>query len=217
MKTPRQAARALAGLMAMAARVGVGVVAVGFLVGLAIPAHADERQTGPMTPLASELLAKPIRLTGSCSGVVIREWHGDRSKKAIKLLDILCRGAVAAFPGFLQEQGLKPVRPEKLSWNVALLPDGHCYRCLNDREHRFAARTLLGDLWGYTNRADQYVFLTNEIFDYSGTPKPIWVESVVHELWHAMSQSSGVYYQNWGDEEIDEQYARKFVGYVLGV
>lgn len=201
----------------MAGRVGVGALAVGYLVGLTIPAHADERQTGPMTPLASELLAKPVRLTGSCSGVVVREWHGDRSMKAVKLLDVVCRGAVAAFGGFAEEQGLKPVRAEKLGWSVALLPNGHCSRCMNDLAGRFAERAGMGDLVGYTARRDHYVFITSEIFDVDGKPKPIWVESWVHELWHALSQSSGVFYrEHWGDEDIDEQYAQKFVRHVLG-
>lgn len=202
----------------MEPRVCAALVLLGLLLALTIPAHADENTTGPMTPLPAELLSKPIRLSGSCSGVVIREFHGDRSKKAIKLLDVLCRGAVAAFPGFAQEQNLKPNQVGRLRWDVAVLPDGHCYRCLNDREHRFAARSLLGDLWGYTLRTDRYVFITNEIFDTGGKPDPIWVESWVHELWHVISQSSGVFYQQlWGDEESDEQYAQKFVRHVLGV
>lgn len=194
------------------------MLAVGLLVAMPIPVHADENPTGPMTPLGSELLPKPIRLSGSCSGVVIREWHGDQSKKAIKLLDVLCRGAVAAFPRFVEEQNLKPVRAEKASWNVSLIPNGHCNRCMNDLEGRFAERAAMGDLVGYTDRTDHYVFITSEIFDADGKPKPIWVESWVHELWHALSQSSGVYYQQlWGDEAIDEEYARKFVRHVLGV
>lgn len=202
--------------MAMAGRVGVGVLAVGLLVALPVPARA-EATTDPMKPLPSELLAPPIRLTGSCSGVGIREWHGDRSKEAIKLLDVLCRGAVAAFAGFAEEQNLKPDRVGRLEWNVALLPDGHCNRCMNDLDGRFAERAGMGDLVGYTARTDQYVFLTAEILDSDGKPKPLWVESWVHELWHALSQSSGVYYQQlWGDEEIDEQLAQKFVRYVLG-
>lgn len=194
------------------------MLAVGLLVAMPIPVHADESTTGPMTPLPSELLPKPIRLTGSCSGVVIREWrHGEPSKKAIRLLDVLCRGAVAAFPGFAPEHGLEPDRVGSLDWNVALLADGHCNRCMNNLDGRFAERAGMGDLVGYTARSDHYVFLTNEIFDAEGKPKPIWVASVVHELWHALSQSSGVYYQQlWGDEEIDEEYARKFVRHVLG-
>lgn len=192
---------------------------LGLLVALPVPAHADEPTTGPMTPLPSELLPKPIRLTGGCSGVVIREWRdGEPSKKAIRLLDVLCRGAVAAFAGFAEQQGWKPDRVGRLSWSVALLPNGHCHRCLNDLEGRFAERAGMGDLVGYTNRNDDYVFITSEILDTNGKPKAIWVESWVHELWHAMSQSSGVYYQHlWADEDADEKLAQKFVRHVLGV
>lgn len=203
--------------MNMATRHCVTLVLVSPLVALPVPAQADEHTTGPMTPLSSELLPKPIRLSGSCSRVVVREWHGDRSKKAIRLLDVLCRGAVAAFPGFAPEHGLEPDRVGSLDWNVALLADGHCSRCVNDLQGRFAERAGMGDLVGYTARTDHYVFITNEIFDTEGKPKAIWVESVVHELWHALSQSSGVYYQQlWGDEEIDERLAQQFVGHVLG-
>lgn len=203
--------------MAMAVRVGVGGFAVGLVLTLTVPTHATKPTVGPMTPLPSELLAKPIRLSGSCSGVVIREWHGGQTKKAIKLLDVLCRGAIAAFPGFAQEHGMTPDGTAPFSWSVALLPDGDCHRCMNDVEHRFAPRSGLGFLAGYTSRTEQYVFITNEIFDAEGKPKPIWVESWIHELWHALSQSSSVYYANWQDEEIDERYAQEFVRYVLGV
>lgn len=200
----------------MAARL-CGALVLLFLLVAPAPAQADEHTTGPMTPLPSELLPQPIHLTGSCSGVVVREWHGDRSKKAIKLLDVVCRGAVAAFPGFAQEHGLEPDRVGRLTWSVALLPAGHCSRCMNDLEGRFTERAGMGDLVGYTARTDQYVFITSEIFDNKGKPKAIWVESWVHELWHALSQSSGVYYQQlWGDEDIDEQLAQKFVRHMLG-
>lgn len=197
----------------------LGTAAIAFALCVTTPAQADEDTAGPMTPLPSELLAHPIRLTGSCSGVTITEWRGTQSKKAIKLMDVLCRGAIVAFPGFARDQGLKPDRVGRLSWNVALLPDGHCYRCLNDRKQRFAARSLLGDLWGYTNRDDRYIYITNEIFDADGRPNQIWVKSFVHELAHAMSMHLGIYERHssteWRRAEI-EKCATKFTAWVLG-
>lgn len=190
------------------------------------PAHADSGQNidGHMTPLRSELLRHPIHLTGACSGVAVREWDvtvagSERTAQATKLLDRWCRRAVAEFPVFLSKRGLRAHAVPHLHWNLALLSDGHCYRCLNDRKWRFDGRFPLGDLWGYTNFRERYAYITNQVF-VDGKPRPVWVRSVVHESWHECSYASGLWQtlgrDDWEREQQDEELAVAFTKYVLG-
>ncbi len=190
------------------------------------PARADDASAAvdEMPPLASELLARPFHLTGSCSRVVIREWevtvHGtERARRAFEALDALCHQAVALFPVFARNQGLKPQRHGPLDWSMALIPDGYCFRCMNDIKHRFTNRFSFGDVWAFTSWPERYIYLTNLVF-VGDAPRPVWRKSVIHELWHAQSMSSGIYDHHatdpWDRYDIDERYAERFTAWVLG-
>lgn len=210
----------------MAVRFTTFIAASALVLVAAAPVHADRTHLvdGHMTPLLGELLPHPLHLTGSCSGVAVTEWDvtvagSQRTAKATKLLDKWCRRAVAEFPVFLGKRGLKAHPLPRLRWHLALLSDGHCYRCLNDRKWRFDGRYPLGDLWGYTNFREQYAYITNQVF-LDGKPRAVWVQSVVHESWHECSYASGLWQtlgrDDWEREQQDEELAEKFTRYVLG-
>lgn len=164
-----------------------------------------------MKPFTNELLNKPISLP---CGVTIREWRGQSkpSPEAIKMMDSLCTKALNNFKPFIESQGLRSPRSGSLSWNWSIVPDGHCYRCLNDTKFRFAERFVRDELWGYTGRDQRYTFTISTV------KRPIFKKVFTHEMFHAMSMYYGLYDQHSQDDyvktETDEQLAEKFVEYM---
>lgn len=187
---------------------------------------AEEREPPSarvMTPLPEEQLPKAIWLSGKCSGIAIREWvvtnNGSvRKPAAIRYMDRLCNQAVGAFGAFAAERKLVPAHSEQFNWRISLLPDGDCYRCLNDLKYRFAYRAVQRPVWGYTGLYERYSFLLNEIY-VVGVPDRMWRRVWVHELFHALSMHYGIFWAHADDNEerarIDERYAREFVDVVL--
>jgi len=176
------------------------------LVLIPFVAIADEKVVGHMPPLEEELLSDPITL--HC-GIVITEWQGGKpTAESIKNMNTLCNEALSAFFPFVKHHKLKAERYGAFNWSLSLIPDGECYRCLNDLDYRFAQRAFLNKVWGYTDVYAKYIWIVN---------KPEWnfYKTVfVHELFHAMS----VYYGVWHNHaetnaercSIDEKYAEAF-------
>lgn len=187
--------------------------------------HAEEgRVVGGMTPLAEEFLAQSIALTGKCRGVLVRECRvgvpgSEVTPAAIRLMDRICNRAVRAFDTFIAENKLGRAHSRPLTWSMSLLPDGSCFRCLNDMKYRFAHRYVQRNLWGYTGLYQRYTFIINEICE-GGAPNPIWRRAWVHELFHALSMHSGVFDAHADNDadrvRTDERLAAKFERAVLG-
>jgi hypothetical protein len=164
---------------------------------------AGGRVRGHMKPLASEMLDRPIHL--EC-GVTVNEWRGyprDEGK-----IQRLCLLATDEFMPFVAGKGLKPTHNRPFQWSAALLPNGECYRCLNDETWRFARRAAHGNLTGYTSFTNRYSFLLGNTrhreFDVT------WV----HELFHAQSYYYGLFDRHADDDaervRIDERLAVEF-------
>lgn len=185
-------------------------------------------ETGPesftMTPLADEMLSQPVTLSGTCDGVVVREWReGDpgteRTPAAIRVMDRLCNRALGAFEGFIDRHGLERVHSLPFSWSVAVIPDEDCYRCLNDLTYRFSTRSAQIDVWGYTSLTHRFIFILNQV-QVSGKPSLLWQKVWVHKLFHALSKHYGIFESHAGTDakraKVDERYAKKFEVDVLG-
>ena len=148
-----------------------------FLFILFLSAITPEIKTpGHMEPFPEDKLSKPIYLTDRCSNVSIEEWS-NKSKPDIKKLSKLCNVAVNNF----EKQG------KLFRWQLSFLPDGYCYRCLNDIEYRFIERSSRHYIDAYTTQTYRYSFLPNDLknkkFDLY----------FIHELYHALSMFYGIY------------------------
>lgn len=174
-------------------------------------AIADSKVVGHMEPLPHELLANPIKL--QC-GLVIREWRGTMpSLTEIQKLNTLCDLAKEAFIPFLAQHGLTPKHNKPFSWNIAIIPDGTCYRCMHDLDYRFKHRTLRSELWGYTSLYEKYIFTI------SSTSMKFYNEVFTHELFHAFSMYYGLYinhhpFDNRIRSSKDERLAVSFTKYL---
>jgi len=142
---------------------------------------------GHMEPYPEDKLSKPIYLNDKCSAVSIEEWT-DKTKPDIKKISKLCNIAVNNF----ERHG------RQFKWQLSFLPDGYCYRCLNDIEYRFVERNNKKYIDAYTSQTYRYSFLPNDVknkkFDLY----------FVHELYHALSMFYGMY------DKDNEDKARMF-------
>jgi hypothetical protein len=163
----------------------------------------DGRVAGHMRPLPAELLAQPLKL--DC-GLTVMEWRGavpntDRAAR-------LCRLATRNFLPFIASKGLEREHGRAFEWKAALLPDGTCYRCLNDERWRFSRRAARGNLTGYTSFTNRYSFL---LADPSHGEFDV---TLVHELFHAQSFFYGLFDRHADNDEdrvrIDERLAAEF-------
>ena len=152
-------------------------------------ATADARISGHMTPLADERLTQPISL--SC-GVTIYEWRGGKIDQP--RVDKLCRMATSYFFPYLETQGIEPQHRNSFSWSMALIPQGKCYRCMNDLQYRFKNRPIRIYLAGYTSFTISWLFMVG------GDRHPDFNVTMVHELFHAMSEHYGVFAGHPGSE-----------------
>lgn len=184
------------------------------LLGLACAAgkpQPEMKLPGHMQPWPDEELASPVRL--AC-GVTIVEWTAGspRTPAVIAKLDAICSRAVAAFPEFALKHHLpRPRMVRPFTWPLSLIPEGACYRCLNDTEYRFSTRAVHW-LWGYTSRNAAATLMLSD------TDSPVFERIFTHEIWHAMSMYYGVFEQHAGgdDEKIraDEALAEGFTRFL---
>lgn len=178
-----------------------------------VHAVGKKQIVGHMKPLSSELLAHPIHL--QC-GETIREWRGTHpTPKLIQHLNVLCNKAIAAFLPFLKTQNLKAPHFNHFKWNLSLSPDGSCYRCMNDVNHRFYNRFFHNAVWGYTTGDKRYTFM---ISNTHRKKEPSFDKIFTHELFHAMSYASGLY-DSYPEQyllrtDVDEEFAHKFTAYM---
>lgn len=177
---------------------------------LTAPAAARAQADETMTPLPSEELAQPIHLP---CGLTLREWHGQSrpSRAAEAEMERLCVAAERHFVPFLRSRGLELPLPDRgaFRWSESLIPDGHCHRCLNDVQGRFAARFPHNELWGYTDLRRQWSFMISDV------RSPMFRLVFTHELFHAMSMFYGLYESHSGStwiekSDVDEKLARAF-------
>src|SRR5690606_24259958 len=135
------------------------------------------------------------------------EWQG--GKKNIKLVNELCSLVEKNFHSFVATHGFKTDRNIKFNYSISFLPYDTKYRHLNDLLYRFANRLLQrNDLTGYTDHDTRYVFNISDISDDEFTV------SFVHELFHAMSHTYGLFDSFSGSKydkiRSDEALAQKF-------
>lgn len=174
-------------------------------------AIADSKVVGHMEPLPHELLVNPIKL--QC-GLVIREWRGTiPSLTEIKKLNLLCDVAKKAFVPFLAQHDIKPQHNKPFVWNLSIIPDGRCYRCMHDLHYRFKQRSIRSELWGYTGLFEEYIFTV------SNTSMRYYNVIFTHELFHAFSMYYGVYtshhpFDNRIRSAKDEKLAVGFTQYL---
>jgi hypothetical protein len=178
------------------------------LITISLTAEADTRIAGHMEPLDHELLSPEIRL--DC-GVVVRERQG--KPVSVEALNNMCTYALRNFPKFVEEKKLRTNRNTgAFSWSLSILPESHCYRCLNDVKYRFRYRMIKADVIGYTEKNARYSFILNDESD------KVYNVTFVHEMFHAMSMFYGVYDNhpgNWGQKtERDERLAKEFTNWL---
>lgn len=188
-----------------------------------------------MTPTESELLPEPIQLK-ECPSLTVREWRPTKgyekstgpSLRTIMTLNFYCRKATEKFPKFLKENKLKfSTQNGKFKISMSLLPfkkgrEGFNYRNLNDLTYRFKNRYSEYDsegnpypIFGYTSYTHNYIFIRNDVLTDNGETNPKFVQTFVHELFHAMSYHFRVYHNHKGDiHAADEAYAVKFEEYL---
>ena len=142
---------------------------------------ADHRVPGHMPPFPKEELASPIKL--QC-GATIHEWRGTTTDRA--KAERLCSLALKNFVPYLKTQDLEPKHSAPFAWPIAMMPDGKCYRCMNDTKWRFIHRPYKGYVTGYTSYTQNWMFMLG-----SPSHKDFDV-TMVHELFHAMSDYYGI-------------------------
>ena len=144
-------------------------------------ALADQRIVGHMTPFPEEMLSNPVTL--DC-GLTVQEARGISPN--YPRLNSLCTHAYSNFFKFIEAKGLETRHREPFKWNASFLPEASCYRCLNDEGYRFKYRYVHGRLIGYTDKNEQYAFM-------SSVRDRQFKTTFVHELFHSMSMYYGVY------------------------
>lgn len=165
---------------------------------------ADEFIVGHMPPFESEKLDSPINL--NC-GLVIYEWRGGNKENDSSTINKYCSLALENFGPFIKKHKNINIEPQ-LTFSLSLIPDTKRYRGLNDLKYRFFDRQQQVEVWGYTSYNNKYIFITSE------TSIPEFKKVFVHEVFHAISMSSGVFDSHPGDKyekyKVDEKLARKF-------
>jgi hypothetical protein len=93
-----------------------------------------------------------------------------------------------------------------------LLPDSEQYRGLNDTSYRFYDRQYQDPVWAYTSYDYNYIFIVND------TELSNFNTIFTHEIFHALSMSSGIFDSHPGDKyakyATDEYLAIKFTQYL---
>ena len=191
--------------------------------------YANEYSMGP---LPSELLKRPIKLSGKCKNIKIIEWRGTvgerslttPSKLAIKTLDVVCNYTLEKFPEFIRKRNLFSVNPKKsLSTSICLMPykkgrQGLNFRNLNDQEYRFSRRSsaLGGDslYWGFFSRSFNDIYIRNDVLSKTSINKG-FMHTFAHELFHALTYHYRIWHALPGDKDReDEKLARDFTAFI---
>jgi hypothetical protein len=166
-------------------------------------AIADQRIVGHMQPFQEERLDTPMTL--NC-GVTIYEWRGSGINRAHA--EKLCQLAVDNFIPYLKTKRMEPAHDQPFRWSMALMPDGRCYRCMNDVQWRFAYRPVKQYVTGYTSFNQRWLYM------FGNTGHREFDVTMVHELWHAQSYYYGIINQYPGDDDAkvarDERMAVGF-------
>ena len=181
---------------------------------LAIPTQ------GPMNPLEKEKLSQPIYLKEKCSKVSIIEWKPEASSpnniETISILNEICNKAINNY----KKTFIKFKLNSPLLQSISILPKDSNYRSLNDSDFRFYFRSKsyqngsVIPIWGYHQRMANAIYIFNEIRTKEKDKfitNPQFKETFSHELFHAMSQQSGLYNSHVGNkDEVEEKLAQKF-------
>jgi hypothetical protein len=154
---------------------------------------ADHRVVGHMPPFPKERLASPMHL--KC-GLTIHEWRGTNIDRA--RAEKICALAIKNFVPFLKTKGLKPDHDEPFEWPAALMPDGACYRCMNDVKYRFYVRPYKGYATGYTSYTQNWMFMVGN------SKRGDFDVTLAHELFHAMSDHYGILDHYPTQEQVEE-------------
>jgi hypothetical protein len=190
-----------------------------------VPAVATDHGYGKMRPMQHERLSDPVSLSKSCEDVQIIEWkptpghvkHTKITKKATKVVDKACNRVVDNFYSFVRSKGYKP-RVIDFDTSLSFLPAdlrrrGEDPRNLNDITYRFVHRSDQDPLWGFYQRRYDWAYITNDVLKDNGKVNKDFTLVVVHELFHAMSYSTGVFHQHRpasNRERIEEEMAEQF-------
>jgi len=194
-----------------------------------MPAVATDHGYGRMRPMEHEKLPKPVSLSKSCKAVQIIEWkptpghvkHTKITKKAIKVVDRSCNLVVQKYYSFVRSKGYKP-NVIDFDTSISFLPadlrrHGEAVRNLNDIDYRFAYRSDKDPLWGFYQRKYDWAYITNDVLKDNGKVNKGFILVVVHELFHAMSYSTGVFHQHRpasNREAIEEELTQQFTEYL---
>lgn len=175
-----------------------------FILLLSAPLCAQNATS--IKPLESEKLDNIIIL--DC-GLKVQEINGYIS---VKSLNRMCTYAYSNFFKFSKAKGLKINHRQKFNWNASFIPEGSCYRCLNDLKFRFRDRQIKTPVVGYTYDIGSYLFV------FSDSNDPIFSQIFVHELFHSFSMFYGVFENHKGSlvdkRNTDEELAEEFTSWL---
>lgn len=197
-----------------------------------VSALAEDRHGyGEMRPLEYERLAKPVSLSGLCKKVQIIEWkptpgyerYTTITQQAVGVVDGACNMAIKNFYIFIDSKGIYSIdKTSYLDTSISFIPadmrrGGDSIRSLNDVMYRFVNRQDKDPLWGFYQRRCDWAYITNDVLRDNGKVNPGFILVVVHELFHAMSYTTGVFNQHRPEEdreEIEEKLAQQFTAYL---
>lgn len=186
-----------------------------------------------MFPTQAEKLVQPIKLTRSCKGIDIIEWRATRAMpestginpKSIELIDRVCNKVFKKINPFLVSQGRKPIKLTNIKQTLSLMPfdplyEGIEYRNLNDIQYRFFNRRKTYDqngavepIVGYHQRVKKHIYLRNDVLDDINLEvNSKFTETLVHELFHAITFEFGVF--TAAEIELEEKLASNFENYL---
>jgi len=201
-----------------------------FLFFISRPANSsypDEARR--MEPMQSELLDRPIYPI-SCRGLKIVEWRPtpgslhatSPNKKSISIINNICKLVFSEYINFLEKEGFSRkvdyLNATKRS-SACLMPadindHGTDFRNLNDNIFRFKDRRVHGVeyFWGYYDYNLKTIFSTNDPIDINENINNNFESVFAHELYHAISHYTGIYYEVGVEEE--EAMAQRFTDYL---
>lgn len=207
------------------------ILVVFFISVFSSSALADGYAKGRMRPLEYERLINPVSLSTLCKNVKIVEWRSTPGyteytkldKKTIRIVNATCNLTVKNFYTFIDSKKVYYIDREKqLSTSLSFIPavlgrSGKAHRNLNDVQYRFAYRSVLEPLWGYFQRHANWAYITNDVLEDDGEINVGFVLVTAHELFHAMSYTTGVFHQHkpvHRKEEIEEELAEQFTEFL---